>query len=253
MDEIKILEYSACGNRQSARKLKYRGDQDLRVVFAIKKMIEKTSWDLISIRDIPFHSLKHLEPALKVLGYGMYINPAWENVKEKWRYRCLSVLFVKGTVEFSQIVERTGFDTVLRYVCGVFEFDGHDILFRTSHIPCVDDTRSQLSKQIDRKKKMLEADIDFQHKHRNDCAICSGDYNGSANEEDCYCKEMFDDFIFCDLIKENTYEDQQLDHVYISEGFKSEGIAVDAHILDEYYMQLTDHRMISITLRSEAE
>lgn len=127
---------------------------------------------------------------------------------------------------------------------------GHDIYFRTSHVPCVDDTRSQLSKQIERKEKMLDADIEFQKEHQNDCAICSGDYNGAADEEDCYCRERFNDFIFKDLLSENTYEEQKLDHCYVSEGFSGKGITVNAEILDDYYMQFSDHKMISITLKA---
>ncbi len=61
---------------------------------------------------------------------------------------------------------------------------------------------------------------------------------------------MFDEFIFSDLISEKTYEEQKLDHVYISDGFKQSRISVDAKILDDYYMQLTDHKMISITLKA---
>lgn len=250
MEEMSILEYSACGNKQSAQKLKFRGNHDLRIIFAIEKMLEKKSWDLISVRDIPYHSLKRLEPELRAMGYRMVIDPTWKMVKEKWRYTCLSVLFVKNTLKFSQIAGNFGFDTVLRYVCVSLKFYGHDIYFRTSHIPCVDDTRSQLSKQIERKEKMLGADIEFQKDHQNDCAICSGDYNGAIDEEDCYCRELFEDFSFNDLISENTYEEQKLDHCYVSEGFSGKGITVNAEILDDYYMQFSDHKMISITLKA---
>lgn len=251
MEEISILEYSACGNKQSAQKLKFRGNHDLRVVFALKKMIEKTPWDLISVRDIPYHSLKQLEPVMQSMGYRMFIDPTWKSVSQKWRYTCLSVLFVKNKIRFSQIAGNFGFDTVLRYVCGFFKFNGHDIYFRTSHIPCVDDTRSQLSRQIERKENMLGADIEFQKEHQEDFAICSGDYNGSSDEEDCYCRELFDEFTFSDLISERTYEEQRLDHVYVSDGFtKENGISVDAKVLDDYYMRFSDHKMISITLKA---
>lgn len=250
MDVITILEYSACGNRQSAQKLKFRGNHDTRVVFAIRKMLEKKEYDLVSVRDIPYRSLKHLESVLDVMGYRMFIDPTWNSVKEKWRYTCLSVLFVKNTIRFSQIAGNFGFNTVLRYVCGVFKFNGHDIYFRTSHIPCVDDSRSQLSRQIERKENMLGADIEFQKEHQNDFAICSGDYNGAIDEEDCYCWELFKEFYFKDLISDPTYEEQKLDHVYVSEGFKGKGISVNAEILQDYYMQFSDHKMILITLKA---
>lgn len=43
MEEMSILEYSACGNKQSALKLKFRGNHDLRIIFALKKMLEHKS------------------------------------------------------------------------------------------------------------------------------------------------------------------------------------------------------------------
>lgn len=51
-------------------------------------------------------------------------------------------------------------------------------------------------------------------------------------------------------ISESTYEDKQSEHVYISDGFENAGISVEAEVLDKYYMQLTDHKMIAITLKA---
>ncbi len=248
-ETISILEFSGCGDKNSALKLKYKGNSDMRIVFGIQKMLEKKNWDMIGIRDLPYRALIHLEPALLARDYRMYIDPTWRSVKQKYRYTCLSVLFVKNDINFSQIAGYFGFDTVLRYVCGIFKFNGHDIIYRTSHIPCVDEARSQLSRQIERKENMLSAEIEFQNEHSSDCAISAGDYNGGI-EEDCYCKDLFEEFIFTDLISGPTYEEQQLDHVFISEGFKSNGISVEAEILDDYYMEFTDHKMISITLKA---
>lgn len=250
MSEINILEYSACGNKQSAQKLKYKGDHDQRSLAALQVMLRKKTYDLISVRDIPYRALKHLEPTLLAMEYNMFIDPTWRSVTEKWRYSCLSVLFVKNSIKFSQIAGSFGFDTVLRYVCGIFRFNGHDIIYRTSHIPCVDDTRSQLARQIERKENMLGAEIEFQESHISDCCISSGDYNGAADDEDCYCQDLFGDLVFKDLISEPTYEAKKLDHVYVSEGFKDAGISVEAKVLHKYYMQFTDHKMISITLKA---
>ena len=62
--------------------------------------------------------------------------------------------------------------------------------------------------------------------------------------------KLFDEFTFSDLISEKTYEEQRLDHVYVSDGFtKENGISVDAKVLDDYYMRFSDHKMISITLK----
>lgn len=246
---FKILEYSACGNKKSAQKLKFSGDHDLRIIYAIKQMVNKTNWDIISVRDISNHALKKLEPELLFLGYRMFIDPTWKTVKDKWRYTCLSMLFAKDSVGFAQIAGNEGFETVLRYICGKFTFNGNEIFYRTSHIPCVDDTRSQLAKQIERKERMLEAEISFQKEHQQNYAICSGDYNG-ALDEDCYCKELFDEFLFVDTITEPTYESKKLDHVYVSDGLSNSTLSVESEILDDFYMQFSDHKMISITLKA---
>lgn len=253
MNEISILEFSACGNKQAASKLKFKswkGNQDIRIVSALEKIIRKREWDLISVRDIPYHSLKQVEPILEIMGYKMFIDPTWKSVSQKWRYACLSVLFVRNAIKFSQIAGYFGFETTLRYVCGFFSFNGHKIYYRTSHIPCVDYTRSHLSHQIERKENMLVADIEFQKEHQNDCAICTGDYNGDVEEEDCYCRELFEEFIFMDLVSEATYETHKLDHCYISDGFNGSGISIEAEVLDDYYMQFTDHKMIAVTLKA---
>ena len=246
---ISILEYSACGNKQSAQKLRFKGNQDERCLAVLQIMLRKQPYDLISVRDLPYRALKHLEPTLLAMGYNMYIDPTWKSVTEKCRYSSLSVLFVKNDIKFTQIAGYFGFETVLRYVCGIFKFNGRDIIYRTSHIPGVDDTRSQLSRQIQRKENMLAAEIEYQNEHIDDCAISSGDYNGGI-EEDCYCHELFKDFTFTDLISGPTYEKHQLDHVFISDGFKKSGISVEAEIIDDYYMEFTDHRMISIKLKA---
>lgn len=249
MDEIKILEYSACSNRAAARKLKFQGKHDRRSLLAVQLMNKETAYDLISVRDISYCALRHLEPTLSAMGYSMFIDPTWGSVTDRWRYTCLSVLFVKNTIKFSQMAGSFGFNTVLRYVCGYFQFNDHNVFYRTSHIPCVDDTRSQISRQIERKENMLNADIKYQKDHILDCAISSGDYNGAVDEENCYCRELFEDFSFTDLISVPTYENKKLDHVYVSDGFKAAGITAEADVLDDYYMQLTDHHMISITLK----
>ncbi len=238
MDEIKILEYS------------FRGDHDQRSIAALQVVLRKTAYDLVSVRGISYRALKHLEPTLLAMGYNMFIDPSWRFVVEKWRYTCLSVLYVKNTIKFSQIAGSFGFTTVLRYVCGKFNLRNHSIFYRTSHIPSVDDTRSQLSRQIERKKNMLGAEIEFQNEHVSDCSISAGDFNGSADDEDCYCQDLYGEFVFRDLISESTYEDKQSEHVYISDGFENAGIFVEAEVLDKYSMQLTDHKMIAITLKA---
>lgn len=247
---FKILEYSACSNKESAKKLRFSGNHDLRNIFAMQAMLKENSWDFISVRDISYRDLKKLEPEMESYGYGMVIDPTWESVRQKWRYTCLSVLFVKNSIKkLAQIAGNPGFETVLRYVCVRFNFNGQDIYFRTSHIPCVDDTRPQLDKQIRRKEDMLNAEIEYQKEHQPDLAINSGDYNG-AFDEDCYCKDRFEEFCFTDMVSESTYENHKLDHVYISDGLSKSKILVNTRVLDDYYMQFSDHKMVAITLEA---
>ncbi|MBB2182799.1 hypothetical protein H0486_07910 [Lachnospiraceae bacterium MD1] len=48
----------------------------------------------------------------------------------------------------------------------------------------------------------------------------------------------------------DTYGELTIDHVYISEGLKNSGISVKAEIRDEYYMQVTDHKIIAVILEA---
>lgn len=249
---IKILEYSACGNTESLKKLCFRGDRDLKDIVLMRNMLKNQSYDIVSVRDIPYHALKKLESEMALLGFKAYIDPIWKATKQKWRYTSLSELFVKKSLGFSQIAGQFGFDTVLRYVCGSFTINGKRVYYRTSHIPCVDDSRSHISDQIARKENMLNAEIEFQKEHQNDCIICSGDYNGSADDEDCYCVNLYKEFVLSDMLSKPTYEDKKLDHVFVSKSaFEKEGIKLEAEILDEGYMIYSDHKMVSITLRDE--
>lgn len=248
---IQILEYSACSNKQAMIKLKYSGNSDLRVVFGIKNMISEYDFDLISVRDIAYHTLVKLKKELAVLGYIMYIHPEFKSQKDKYRYTCLSALFIKKEINFEQIFGDEQFETIFRYISGKLDLAGNEIIYKTGHAPCVDDSRPGLSKQIKRKEDYLSAEVEFQNKYRNVLALSSGDFNG-AGDADCYCQELYEKFCFEDLIHEKTYEEQRLDHCYISPAMKeSNNINVTAEVLDDYYMQLTDHKMIKIVMSTD--
>ena len=247
MEKIEILEYSACSNRQASEKLKYRGDSDLRVIYGIRNMISKYGFHLVSVRDIAYHTLLKLKDELAVLGYVMYMNPEFKSEQSKYRYTCLSSLFIKKEIDFEQIFGDEQFETIFRYVCGKVKLADKQIIYKTGHAPCVDDSRPGLSKQIERKEDYLTAEIEFQNKYRNVLALSSGDFNGDE-DADCYCQELYQKFCFEDLIYENTYEEQKLDHCYISPALKESSVNVTAEVLDDLYMQVTDHKMIRIVM-----
>lgn len=246
---LKILEVSACGNRQAAKKLRFVGDMDNRILFMFQKIMQKGHYDIFSVRDIPWHSLCKLQRQLGMYGYRMYIHKSWNNVKEKWRYTCLSALFCLDTVEFNQMYTSDKFETVLRYVYGRISFDGEDIYYKTSHFPCVDDSKSHLSQQIERKVTMLKDENEFQRLMNDSYAISSGDFNG-AQGEDYYGQEQFDIFEFVDTVLGDTYENKTLDHCFISKALRDSRIKVSAEVIDDYYMLLSDHKIILITLEA---
>ena len=99
---ITILEFSACGNNQSANKLRFTGEHDIRIILAIRKMLEKKKWDIISVRELPYLVLKKLAPELESVGYRMVIDPIWGFVQQKWLYSCLSVVFIRKSIKFTQ-------------------------------------------------------------------------------------------------------------------------------------------------------
>lgn len=120
--QMRILECNAVGNPNAAKTLNYRGKQSLRPMAVLDKLCRDTSWDMISVHEISYNALIPLNSQLSLHGYRMYINPAWSRTKEKYRYTCLSVLFVHKRIKFQQINENKDFPTVLRYVCGKFTF-----------------------------------------------------------------------------------------------------------------------------------
>jgi hypothetical protein len=250
MNEMTFLEVSDCGNKQAEKKLGFIGSTDARTEELFKKMMSQRQWDIISVRDIPWHTLKNLEMDLDAKGYRMYIHKSWKNVKQKWRYTCLSALFVKENVAFEQIYTDDQFDTTLRYVAGKIHFAGKEILYKTNHIPCVDVNRPNLSHQTQRKIAMLEDEVQFQLKNQSSLAISAGDFNGDLVNGEWYGQEQYERFVFRDTVTENTYEDKRLDHVFISNAFENSDITVKTEVLADYYMQYTDHKIIAITLKA---
>lgn len=251
--KLRILEVSACGNKQAEKKLKFQsGAMDIRITFLFRELLKKGTYELISVRDIPFHALKKLQRELSIYGYRMFIHKSWNTVagRQRWRYTCLSALFVADGVEFEQIYSGDKFPTLLRYVAGRISFAGKEIFYKTSHFPCVDGSRSCIENQICRKTAMLEDEVTFQEAHQNDICISAGDFNGAPGG-DFYGQEQFESFLFTDMVSENTYEDKSLDHVYVSKGLReTENLKLSVEFLEDYYMVLTDHKILSVELEA---
>ena len=250
-----MLEYNAVGIKAAQAALHFQGDQSIRVLIALKKMndtyVEKTGkpYDCISVHELDYKTLQLLEPFLKnTYGYRMLFGDPlyWQLLKNKNLYKCLTVVFLRDTIPYAQ-TSANYFSTVLRYCWIQIPVRELSITIRTSHIPCVDDTRAQhINKQLNRKRNMLQAEISFQKEFRNQLAISSGDFNGSA-EDECYYQELYKEFVFKDLINEPTFGDKHLDHVYISD-FSHSDLRIKAKVLDAQYMQTTDHKMIEICI-----
>ena len=248
--EIKILEISACCNKQAEQKLFFKGSSGDRMYLFINEILQKESYDVLSIREISWNALKKVKHLLMLHGYKFYIHEDWNSVKvsNRWRYTCLSAVFVKENIEFKQLYTSDNFDTTLRYVLGEIKFENYCIYWKTSHIPCVDDEVSRAEYQINRKKLMLLDEIQFQKNMVNNLVLSTGDFNGGA-EGDYHCCDLYNQFVFEDLIKEATYEDKCLDHVFVSKNLiDNKDVKVEAKVLNEFYMKFTDHKLISISL-----
>ncbi len=249
--KLSILEVSACSNKQASKKLKFVGNTDERIVFMFHKILQKDAYDIISVRDISWSGLERVKHKLGACGYKLYIHKDWDNIKDKWRYSCLSAVFCREDVKFEQLYTSECFDTVFRYVYGKIELGDNEIFFKTSHIPCVDDSKFHVKNQIKRKESMLLDEIEFQKSKENCLAISAGDFNGAPSTGDFYCQDLFDNFSFVDTALANTYEDKMLDHCYISKALRdSDIVKVKTEVLNDYYMLFTDHKLITITLEA---
>ncbi len=253
--KITILDYSAASNSQSAKKLKYDGNHNYRPTICILAMNRQSDlpYDIISVRDINFFALEELESSLRIHGYNMFIHPDWEKVKNKGRYTCLQSLFIKNNIDFHMLSGDETYSTTLRSVSGYFPFDKDNFYFRASHTPQVDAQRKHVDEQIKRKENMLKYETNYQAKHNDLLCMSIGDFNGNGKiDTDCYCKEIYEDFCFFDLVNEATFENHQLDSIYISKALKDDNsIKLNARVLQDYYMQFSDHRMLSICIEKE--
>lgn len=251
MEKLTFLEVNACGNRQAEKKLNFKRDMDFRISFLMQELAKRQA-SVISVRDIPWHTLKKVQKTLSFLGYRMFIHKDWWKVKEKWRYTCLTAVFVIYGVEFNQFYTQEKFPTVFRYLAGSIPFAGLELKYKTSHIPCVDDSRPNFSYQLQRKIKMLEEEVDYQRENNINLAMSAGDFNGAFNGNS-YGKNELNKFVFKDMVATNTYMHSQIDHFYVSEGLLKAGITIKIEVIDDYYMCLTDHKIIAATIEKAAE
>ncbi len=242
MRELHITEINACSDKASARKLRFRGPSELRIAALLENLSDK---EIISIHDVSHHDLCAAQKKLK--GYHMVIDPSYENT-QKWRYTCLSVMFVKNGINIRRICF-DGFPTTLRCVGISFALGGHEMIYRSSHIPCVDAARP-IGEQVYRKQAMLSAELEFQNEHCDSLALCAGDYNCDTYGE-YYCGEIFRKLPFSDLVREMTYGGRKLDHAFVSDALReSNDITVAVTVRDLGYMVYTDHKSIDITLKT---
>ena len=257
MKKISIVEINACSNQEAQKKLRFKGDGDARVILLIEEIIKKQAYNIISLRELTYSALIKLERLLAMHGFKRYIHKDWDNValQNRGRYSCLSVLFVHDSVDFEQIYSDDEFETTLRYVAGKFKVDGQPVIYKSSHIPCVEDSHPHIASQLRRKENMLRDELEFQLENIDNCVICTGDYN--CDSVGTYqCTDLFNQLPYKDAVEEPTYgENQKLDHVFLSpcivEG-KSD-MKVQVRVLPEYYMDYTDHRIISVDIYNDVE
>ena len=253
MEKVSIVEINACSNQEAQKKLRFKGDGDARVILLIEELLNKHIFEIISIRELKYSTMCKLERVLALRGFKRYIHKDWDNVdsKNRGRYSCLSVLFVHNSVDsYEQIYSDDKFETTLRYVAGKFKVDGQPVVYKSSHIPCVEDSHPHIASQLKRKEDMLKDELEFQRKYEDKFVVSSGDFN-TDSVGDYYCQELFNQLPYKDAVEEPTYgENQKLDHVFLSpciiEG-KSD-MKVQVRVLPEYYLDYTDHKIINIDI-----
>lgn len=250
-DMLTIVEISACGCKQAQRKLKCHVSMDERISILLKEVVRLEHFDIISVRDIPWHALRRIQRELQYEGYTMHIHRYWPDEQNKWRYTCLSAIFVSEDVNYQQIDIEEDFPTIYRYVAGKISFAGSIIYWRTSHIPCVGRS-THVELQTERKRSMLINEIQFQKRCQEELlALSTGDFNGCASDHYSYaCKEQYLKFAFADMISVPTYGKFQLDHVFISPKLQeSNDISVTTECLQNFD-HYTDHLLVIIKLEA---
>lgn len=258
MKKISIVDVNACSNKEAQKKLRFRGDGDARIILLIEELLKKQAYSIISLRELTYSALCKLERVLALRGYKRYIHKDWDNVdiKNRGRYSCLSALFVHDSVDsFEQLYSGDKFETTLRYVAGKFQVGGQTVIYKSSHIPCVEDSHPNIASQLRRKENMLRDELEFQRENIDNCVICAGDYNCDSVGT-YHCKDLFNQLPYKDAVEEPTYgESRKLDHVFLSpcivEG--KSNMKVQVKVLPEYYMDYTDHKIITIDICNAVE
>lgn len=244
MSKLRIIEISACSNKVAASKLQITADKSARIALMLKMIVEKGHYDIIAVSEMPFTTLQQLKENRIMTGYSTFYHHSFEEEREKWRFTCLKVLFVKNGIDFIP-EDRSDFETIYRCVAGKLNFDGQDIFYKTNHVPCVDNGDNEA--QLRRKESFLEDELCFQNKELNTLAISAGDFNASKGGDEDY-SEYLDLFKFKDLVTVPTYGNKQLDHCFISPAFEESPITVSVNVLNDLYKIFTDHKPIEIVL-----
>ena len=246
MEKLRIVHLNAACNSTQNLTFNYGNSAD-RIWLLVEPYLD---CDIISICEISSYVLYKLQARLIKEGYQPFvIDSAWGNVKEsnRFMYKVLTALFVRNKISYRQLFyKNNAFSTTLRYAMISISLKDTEIVLKSAHIPCVIDNKEK------RKKAMLKEELRLQRLCIQDSipAIYVGDYNGTANAaKDTYCcQDLFDMLPFNDLVRESTFKDRQLDHVYISP--KAEHILnIDVGIIKDSSIVgvLTDHTPLYVT------
>lgn len=259
---MKIYEVSATSNKAAASKLLSHEPEEMRIQQLLLTLLQEHP-DVIAVRDISWHVLQHLQSIFEQKGYTLSMNPDWDQIEEKWRYTALSAMFISNNVTFEPLytdIHAPTFPTTLRYVCGrLFLSPDTSIIYKSTHIPCVDEERGKLDSQLFRKHAMLKFEVEWQAKledsFNDSFAVSAGDFNGApgALEGEYACQPLYDQMAFTDLINEPTFENKCLDHVFVSSALSEcDGISVRARTLKDFFGTHTDHKIIEINIEESA-
>ena len=247
---LSIVYVNACADKSSSKKLNFIGERNARALL-LAKLALKYNGDLIYVNDWSPVAMSELSRVLGATGYSQFLPKEFEMEKEPGRYSAVSVLFVKETIPFKQEYRPVGtFETIYRYIMGKIEKKNITLVLKCNHIPPADENSLEVTER--RKGRMLLDDIEFmnQMSAKEECAIAFGDYNGNRGAYNYVCQRELNMIPWHDVLKVPTYGDKQLDHVFVSPALE-ERYVVSAEAIDEGYMQLTDHKLIKITVEAK--
>lgn len=247
---VSIMYVNACSDKCSSGRLNFRGDRNARALLLAKTVLQYDS-GLIYINDWSPVAMSEFSRLLQLHGYSQYLPEFFVGEQQPWRFTAVSAIFVKYDVLFHQAYRPTGaFGTIYRYVMGKVEKDNICLWIKGNHIPSADENALEATER--RKRRMILDDIDFMRDvdAKSESAIDFGDYNGNLGAYNYVCQKELNMIPWNDVLQVPTYGDKQLDHVFVSPALE-ERYVVSAEAIDEGYMQLTDHKLVKITIEAK--